>query len=207
MYPPVIEKPKKNKKSEPTWEIAYIFPNQGQWSVEEYLDLPTNRLVEFNYGKVEILPMPSESHQLIIAFLYELLRDFVRARSLGLVLFAAMPVRLQDDKYREPDIMFLFARHAHRRHHKYWDAPDFVMEVVSHTNRMHDLETKRIEYAQAGIPEYWIVDPEERTISVLTLQGDTYVVHGVFGETQLATSVLLQEFEVNVTEVWAAAEL
>lgn len=204
---PVMQKPKSKKKLEPTWEIASLFPRQGQWSIEEYLNLPTNHLVEFTNGKVEILPMPSESHQLIIAFLYERLRDFVRVRALGLVLFAAMPVRLQNDKFREPDIMFLFAEHAHRRHRKYWDAPDLVMEVVSQTYRKHDLETKRVEYAQAGIPEYWIVDPETRTITVLTLDGETYAEAGIYGENETAASVLLPGLNVAVNEVWAAAEL
>ena len=109
-------------------------------------------------------------------------------------------------KYREPDIVVMLAEHANRRHEKYWETPDLVMEVVSPENRQHDLETKRREYAQAGIPEYWIVDPEEKRILALTLQGDGYAVQGAYGPGDVARSVLLEGFEVPVGDVWRAAE-
>jgi len=80
-----------------------------------------------------------------------------------------------------------------------------VMEVVSSEYRRHDLETKRREYAQAGIPEYWIVDPDEEQITVLTLKGKRYAAHGVFEQGMVARSALLAGFEVAVDEVWAAA--
>jgi hypothetical protein len=51
----------------PTWEIAHLFPNQGTWTVDDYLALNTNHLVEFSDGLIEILPMPTEQHQLLVA--------------------------------------------------------------------------------------------------------------------------------------------
>ncbi|HHH42319.1 MAG TPA: Uma2 family endonuclease [Chloroflexi bacterium] len=106
---------------------------------------------------------------------------------------------------REPDIAVMLAEHAHRRHEQYWEVPDLVVEVVSPENRRHDLETKRREYAQAGIPEYWIVDPQEEQITVLTLEGERYTVHGTFGRGTVARSALLSGFEVAVDDVWDAA--
>ncbi len=75
------------------------------------------------------------------------------------------------------------------------------MEVVSEENREHDIETKREEYAQAGIPEYWIVNPEEETITVLVLKSrqKTYTVHGRFVKGTRAKSKLLPGFSVDVT--------
>ncbi len=75
------------------------------------------------------------------------------------------------------------------------------MEIVSESNRRHDLVTKRGEYAQAGIPEYWIVDPEEeRTIVfILKASGETYVEHGTFHKGERAESKLLPGFGVDVT--------
>jgi Uma2 family endonuclease len=192
--------------SEPTWEIARLFPHQGAWSEEEYLELPTNRLVEFSHGYIEVLPMPTESHQLIVLFLYRTLLSFVQNAALGIVLVAPMRVRLRSGKYREPDIIFLLVEHAKRRHELYWDTPDLVMEVVSKENRQHDLEIKRREYAQAGIPEYWIVDPEEERITVLALKERRYLQQGVYSRGEIVRSVFLPGFEVGVDEVWAAAE-
>src|ERR1700678_345312 len=62
---------------EPVWEIAELFPEQGAWSEEDYLALTTNRLVEFDNGMIEVLPLPTLSHQLIAAFIYDLLKAFL----------------------------------------------------------------------------------------------------------------------------------
>jgi Uma2 family endonuclease len=95
--------------------------------------------------------------------------------------------------------------HAERIHEEWWDAADLVMEVVNKDakGRRRDLVTKRREYARAGIPEYWIVDPQEERITVLRLVGKRYVVHGAFGEGTAATSHLLVGFTVDVAKVLA----
>jgi Uma2 family endonuclease len=82
------------------------------------------------------------------------------------------------------------------------------MEVVSdgEENRKRDLETKREEYARAGIAEYWIVDPQEQRVMVLALDGASYRVHGVFDCGATATSVLLPGFAASVDATFAAGE-
>jgi len=196
--------PGSESSPEPAWEIAYLYPPQGLWSESEYLALATNRLVEFTNGRIEVLALPTEPHQLILGYLYRVLFDFVRARQLGLVLTAGVRVRVQVGKYREPDIVFMLAEHAHRRHNDFWEGADLVMEVVSDSDedRRRDLETKRIEYAQAGIPEYWVVDPVGRRVTVLKLEGDHYQTHGEFKPSMQARSALLEGFIVDVDEAF-----
>lgn len=193
-------------EGEPAWEVATLFPNQGDWSVEDYLALDTRRLVEFTDGYIEILPMPTEAHQLILIFLFDALRAFVRPRKLGLPLLAPLRVRLSERKFREPDLIFMFARHAKRRRNRYWEGADLVMEVVSEDDRERDFVTKRRDYAIAGIPEYWIVDPQRKEITILRRAVDRYEVHGVFKPRQKARSVLLPGFAVSVSAVFRAAE-
>ena len=77
------------------------------------------------------------------------------------------------------------------------------MEVVSPDDPRRDLVTKRREYARAGIPEYWIVDPTQRSITVLTLNEQTYAFHGEFDEGAVATSVSLDGFTVSVDAVFS----
>src|SRR5438067_2311726 len=192
---------------EPEWEVARLFPARGDWSIEDYLDLSTNRQVEFCRGHLEVLPPRTQSHQLILGFLFRALQAFVQAHTLGEVLFAALPVRLWRGKFREPDVLFMRVENAHRRHEKFWDGADLVMEVVSPDpkDRKRDLVTKRREYARAGIPEYWIADPQEQRILVLTLSGDAYQVHGEFGPGTEASSLLLAGFVVPVDDVLDAA--
>src|SRR5216684_646925 len=72
--------------------------------------------------------------------------------------------------------------------------------------RERDLVTKREEYARAGIGEYWIIDPEQQTITVLGLDGEQYRLHGEFALGQRAASAVLPGFEVDVATVFAAGE-
>ena len=187
-------------QAEPVWDLALLFPYQGMWTEEEYLNLNTNHLVEFSQGEIKVLSMPTESHQIIVLYLYRLLSAFVERTKLGMILVAPLRVRLWPGKIREPDVVLMLAEHAHRRHEQYWEAPDLVIEVVSPDYRHHDTVTKRRDYAQAGIPEYWIVDPGEEQITVLVLEEGSYREHRA-RRGEVATSVLLPGFQVEVGEL------
>ena len=76
-----------------------------------------------------------------------------------------------------------------------------MLEVVSTDDPERDPIVKRSDYAAAGIPEYWIVHPEEETITVLRLEGDQYTEHGVFRRGETASSALLTGFTVGVADV------
>lgn len=190
---------------EPAWEIARLFPAQGFWTEPEYFALSrANRLVEYSHGIVEVLPMPTTSHQLITFFLCRILEAFATARGLGTVVPAPLRVRLWPGKFREPDVVFMLAEHGERVGEEYWDGADLVMEVVSDDDRRRDLEIKRFEYARAEIPEYWIVDPREQTVTVLVLREQGYQVAGVFARGDEAESTLLEGFGAAVDQVFAA---
>lgn len=193
-----------NQAAEPAWAIAQLFPAQGEWSVDDYLSLETNYLVEYANGHVEVLPMPSPKHQRIVFFLQRLIWQFIQAARLGEVLSAPLPIELWPKKFREPDIIFIASHKLAQQAETYWREVDLVMQVVSPDNPQRDYKTKRAEYAQAGIPEYWIVDPEQQLITVLALQGQRYRVHGEFTAGQVTTSLLLAGFAVAVDDVFAA---
>jgi Uma2 family endonuclease len=191
---------------EPVWEIARLYPAQGCWSELDYLSLDTNQRVEFSHGYVEFLPPPPVTHQRILFFLLRLLDAFARAQDLGKALPAGVRARLGEGKFREPDVVFMSAEHRSRITEDYWDGADLVMEVVSESasDRHRNLVEKRAEYARAGIAEYRIVDPEERRITLLALEGAEYAEHGSFARGEQATSRLLPGFVVDVTEALAA---
>ena len=191
----------------PAWEIARLWPDQGQWTDDDYLALTrdSNHLVELSDGTIEVLPMPTTSHQRIIRFLAMSLFTFVSAAKLGEVLFAPLRVRLRAGKFREPDIVFMLSEHADRIGEDLWDGADLVMEVLSDRpkDRKRDLETKRREYAEAGIAEYWLIDPKRRRISVLSLAGRKYILHAEAGAGERITSSLLPGFSVDVDAVFS----
>ena len=208
--PPLMPVPPKARPApaappaEPVWELATLFPSQGQWAEEEYLNLPNNRRLEFHRGLIQVLPVPTDLHQAIVGFLYVMLRGFVKPAKLGTVRFSGLKVKVSPEQYREPDVVCIRAENASRRGEQFWLWADLVMEVVSDGYRYHDLQTKRREYALAGIPEYWIVDPLLKELTVLTLVGTGYEPAGVYRPGDQATSVILPGFAVDVTDVFNA---
>ncbi|MCY2967781.1 MAG: Uma2 family endonuclease [Planctomycetota bacterium] len=191
---------------DPTWDVAYLFPRQGEWTEEDYLSLDANRLIELANGRLEVLPMPTLAHQLLLDFVYFAIRTHVREVRAGIVVAAPLPVHLYPGTYREPDLVFLRSDRVIDP-----DAPvqgaDLVVEIVSdgEENRHRDLVVKRAEYAKAGIGEYWIVDRKEVCVHVLVLQAGEYRLHATFRSGDVATSVVLPGLRISVTDLFASA--
>ena len=187
--------------------LCDLLPRQGAWTDDAYLWLTdrSRRLVEFTDGRVEELPMPTSTHQAILAFLHVLFRDYLRPRG-GIVMFSALRMRIREGKFREPDLLLLRDSSDPRYQDRYWLGADLVVEVVSPDDPQRDLVEKRADYAEGGIPEYWIVDPRDETITVLALRGDAYVEHGVFSRGAAAASPLLEGFTADVSAVFDAPE-
>jgi Uma2 family endonuclease len=190
---------------DPTWEVAYLFPPQGRWTEGAYLSLHGNRMVELVDGRLEVLPMPTYFHQKLVEYLHFHLKMFVWPRKLGDATFAPIPVHIRDNHYREPDVVF---NRPEQLGQKYPECAELVMEVVSEyvESRERDYVERRVVYAAAGIPEYWIIDPQEQLVIVLTLVDKQYLVHGEFKPGTQATSVLLPEFSIDMTELFAAGK-
>jgi Uma2 family endonuclease len=182
------------------WERLRTFPARYRCTEEEYFALDTKQLVEYSDGLLEVPPSPTVHHQCIVCFIMLALHSFVKTDHMGTMIFG-FPVRLRPGLFRTPDVVFMRAENTPRLEKRFSKKADLVVEVISEQNRPHDIETKRVEYAQARIPEYRIVDPEEETITVLVLKRGrkTYIEHGKFAKGTRATSKLLPGFSVDVT--------
>jgi Uma2 family endonuclease len=196
-----------------TTKIAWLFPRQGEWTEEAYFALPeTNHIVELSEGRLVIPDLPTTSHQRAIGKLFRAMSEHVEMHDLGEVCIAALPVRLWEGKIREPDIVFMSAEHTERKGEDYWGVPDLVAEVISprteHSSGTEktDREDKFQEYAQAGVAEYWLVDPEKRTIEVYVLRQGAYHQLGKWGVEETARSEILPNFEVSVAAIVEASE-
>lgn len=202
-----IRSPISDTTAEPAWQIAELFPNQGNLSENDYLFLTdrTNRLVEFAGGRIDVLPVPTLEHQEIVLFLVNLLRAFIGSRRLGRAIMSPMRLRLGEGKFREPDVMFLLQSNSSKIGNRFWQGADLVMEVVSDDDPARDLQTKRGEYAEAGIAEYWIVDPQNKSITVLKLESGHYSIHSEATASGLVQSNLLAGFSADTRTVFAAA--
>ena len=190
---------------EPAWRIALFYPQQGGWSEDDYLNLDGGPLVEFEHGFVEVLDSPTKEHQRIVQFLFVLLHAVVSQNTRGEVFVAPLPVRLRPGKFREPDIVFVDAGRAEYKGIP--DGADLVVEVISAAadGRRRDMQVKFIEYAAAGIAEYWIIDPENETIIVNHLVDHSYASSMTFQRADTAMSQRLPGFSVAVDDVLNSA--
>ncbi len=194
-----------SRRGEPSWELLDILPLQGEWTVKQYKKLvDQNRMVEYTDGRIEVLPMPNALHQMITLWFCNLLDGLHReGRPVGRAIFAPFILRLRLKKFRLPDVVFIKRENAHRMENEVWRYADLVREVVSNGGRKRDYEAKRLAYAEAGIPEYWIVDPIARQVTVLVLDegATTYRQAGVYKEGDHALSPTVTGLQVDVSEM------
>ena len=185
--------------------VLDTLPRQGRWHPRDYLWLTdhSRRLVELTDGFIEVLPMPTDEHQSILAHLYEVFSAFLHARG-GKALFAPLRLRIRGTTFREPDLLIVRDAADPRRDSRFWSGADVVIEIVSPDQPERDFVHKRHDYAVANIPEYWIVDPRAAVVTVLELRDGTYVEHGAFARGALATSTLLRGFSADVNAIFDA---
>jgi Uma2 family endonuclease len=181
-------------------------PNQGEWTVEQYLELDTNRLIEFTDGFLEVLPMPEEVHSFVQRFIFAAVEAFLATRGRGVAHYAPFKVQVRSAAFREPDVCVLLDPGDPRRGRKYWAGADLVIEVVSPGGEARDYLEKRSDYADGQIPEYWIVDPWKKELVLLRLTGGTYSDGEVFRPGQFAESSIAPGFGIDVAACFAAGE-
>ena len=176
------------------------------FTVEDYLSLDGSYLLEYVDGCLQVLPMPDLFHQAIAFVLHTWIDRFTREQGNAKVASAPFKVMLDSVRYREPDIGVMLNIHAARRHRTHWEGADFVIEIVSESNRRHDLETKRVDYAAAGIGEYWVVDPAFKTITQFVLEGAAYREQAVARGDESVRASVLDGFVVVAGSLFAEAE-
>ena len=139
-----------------------------RWTLADLHRLPEDgNRYELVRGDLFVTPPPSVAHQEIVDVLASLLHPYVMHHALGRLRFPRSVVRLGTDSEVEPDLM---VRPITDRLPASWDAaplPILVVEVTSATTRRRDRVEKRELYLRAGIPDYWIVDRERRSIRVV----------------------------------------
>ena len=126
-------------------------------------------------GELIVSPPPSIPHQIINVNLVLALGQFIRERDLGTLLTAPAGVKLSPENVLIPDLVFVAHERKHLVQHLVIDGPpSLVVEILSPGTRRRDHIDKRELYARFGVPEYWIVDPAARTVTVLALTDDHY---------------------------------
>lgn len=142
---------------------------------EEYLEICDEDLKAELIGGVLVVSTPASiRHEQLQGFLLTLLRTYVDAHRLGLVLGSRTPMRLGED-YFEPDILFVTQERLDRVGEVFLEGPaDLVIEIVSPDSRALDRVIKRRAYEKHGVQEYWLIDPERESATFYRLEGKEY---------------------------------
>jgi Uma2 family endonuclease len=126
----------------------------------------------------EVIPLSPESWQdeQLRWFIGSVLRTFVEQRGLGIISGPNFQTRLRVGLRRIPDLLFVSQERAHLLQKNHLEgAPDMVMEIVSPDSVARDYREKYLEYEQAGVREYWIVDPQSKRVDVYYLEKGRYI--------------------------------
>lgn len=142
-----------------TAEPDYVL--KSHMTFEEFLEwADEDTLAEWVDGEVILLSPAGDKHQDIASFLDAVLRPFVETLGLGVIRIAPFQMRLTRSS-REPDLLFVAEEHRGRIQQTYLDGPaDLAIEILSPESMGRDRGEKFYEYEGAGIPEYWLIDPQ-----------------------------------------------
>jgi Uma2 family endonuclease len=187
--------------------VIYRWPAQGKWTYEDYARLPDDgRRYEVIGGDLYVSPAPSPEHQQADAELMYALMAFFKQNDLGRVYSAPIDLLLPDlASPVQPDIIVILKEQlgiVKRR--RIEGVPALIIEILSPGSIAYDRRTKYDLYAEAGVKEYWIVDPIHCTADVFVLRGNVYVPFGHFGRDGMIQSELLPDLRILLADICSA---
>lgn len=171
-------------------------------TVADYFAYEGDERFELIDGEFVMSPAASFRHQLVHARLFESLRRQATALKLGEVLSAPFDSILSNENVVQPDILFLSPETLKRADPRLQGPPDVAIEIISKGHRARDTRKKKDLYFRFRVPEYWIVDPDKETITVLVWQDDGWSEHGVFERVETASSVVMKGVSIPVSGIF-----
>jgi Uma2 family endonuclease len=155
-------------------------PTRAILTYQDYAALPDDgRRYELHQGELSVTPAPSTRHQGVIIALGSRLYEHANARGLGRVFIAPTDFILSNVTVVQPDILYIAAERLSIISERAIEgAPTLVVEVLSPTSVRLDRDRKMKLYAEHGVPYYWIVDPEDRSVEAYALEGTVYTLAG-----------------------------
>jgi Uma2 family endonuclease len=171
---------------------------------EQFRQLPDDgKRYELVRGEVHLTPSPTTKHQFVLHRLISSLDLYLSKNRVGEIMFAPLDVRLSADTALQPDLLFVANAHAAIVQEDYLrGAPDLVVEILSPSTAAHDRATKLTLYAEAGVGEMWIIDPQAKTVEILKLQGNKYFVEAALAGSRALTSTCFPGWELPLPDLF-----
>ncbi|KJS16957.1 MAG: restriction endonuclease [Peptococcaceae bacterium BRH_c4b] len=173
------------------------------YTYEDYLKINDDNQYELIGGKLILVPSPRSIHQIINTELVATLRDYVRKNKLGRVITAPLDVLLSETEKPQPDILFISKERLDIiTEMNIQGAPDLVVEILSPSTGKNDRVEKSRMYYKHGVKEYWIVDPDHKTIEVFIPGEKNWNLFQSYDDDDILTSPLLQGLEIQLGDIF-----
>ncbi|MCL2198804.1 MAG: Uma2 family endonuclease [Defluviitaleaceae bacterium] len=185
--------------------MAMVAEKLEYYTYGDYLKFDDDIRCELINGVIYNMASPSTTHQRIAGEIWALLREFLKGRRCE-AFIAPLDVRLNadknDDTVVQPDLMVLCDKNKlDPKDRGIIGAPDMVVEVLSPSSGYVDRVLKMKKYQEAGVKEYWIVDPDRSTVDVNILENNKYYVRS-YGNSDLVPVQTLPGLDINLGEVF-----
>ena len=141
----------------------------------ECMEEPVYELID---GKEYMMTPPSLNHSRVANNLGGILRSYLRGKRC--MVFGEVEVHLDDDNYYVPDLIVLCDRDKIKNNQAIWGAPDLVIEILSRSTSTRDRREKKKAYERSGVREYWLVNPDDRSIEVYHLSDGAFELDDVY---------------------------
>ena len=182
-----------------------LLTSEKRYTKEDYERLPEGSPYQLIGGELIMSPSPTFFHQRIAFKIASRLGAFVERNRSGAIVMAPMDVYFNEEDIYQPDIIFLRAEQLPKidpddRIHL---TPDLVIEVLSPSTAYHDYSHKKKIYAEHGVKEYWIVDPQDKTIEIMVNDSGIFRTEELLGVSGTVESAMFPGFSMKVEEVFA----
>jgi Uma2 family endonuclease len=176
----------------------------GSYTWENFIELDEDDPRELLDGRLVEIEVPTWTHERIVAALIAILGTWAWTWKAGQVLGSGYRLRIDDRRGTMPDVQFYRTGNSPAGQEAGLERgrPDLVIEVISPSSRSKDSVRKLHDYAALGVPEYWLVDPEARTLERLVLRDRTYsIVEALEGATFFRPSSF-EGLEIDLDRLW-----
>ncbi len=179
----------------------------GPYTWADFIELGEHDRRELIDGQYMEAEVPTRTHERIVATLIAILVHWSWSKNAGEVLASGYKVRIHDRRGAMPDIQFYARDNLPEGQEKGLERgrPDLAIEVISPTSRSKDSVQKLQDYASIGVPEYWLIDPKERTLQRLVLRAGVYsIVEALEGEVVFRPDAF-EDLEIDLERLWRPA--
>lgn len=178
---------------------------QGEYTIEDYYDMPEDRRVELIDGVIYDMTAPAPVHQGVILDMIRPLQDHIRKKKGPCIVFGApVDVRiLKDNKTMvQPDVMVVCDRNK-ITNHGVEGAPDFIVEILSKSTKKKDMTVKLNKYMEAGVREYWMVDPTEKKVVIYLSEEENELEMKIYGfDDQIPVGIFNGECVIDMKQIY-----